>query len=84
MDVVQKVADGNTVVARRCCSGTHLGVWRGHAPTVRHFERIDEVYFFSFLNGKVSGGWGIDDNSPPARPIAPVSVLYSFGYETSH
>ena len=56
------VADGETVVARLCCSGTHLGAWRGHAPTGRRFERVDEVYFFSFQDGRIGGGWGIEDN----------------------
>ncbi|MCQ6271036.1 ester cyclase [Pseudarthrobacter sp. R1] len=52
MDVVHVVADGDTVVARLRCSGTHLGVCRGHAPTDKRFERVDEVYFFTFLNGQ--------------------------------
>lgn len=62
MDVVHMVADGDTVVARLRCSGTHLGAWRGHAPTGKRFERVDEVYFFSFLDGLISGSWGIEDN----------------------
>ncbi len=62
MDIVQMVADDDTVVARLRCSGTHLGVWRGHAPTGKRFERVDEVYFFSFLDGLISGSWGIEDN----------------------
>ena len=62
MDVVHLVADGDTVVARLRCSGTHLGAWRGHAPTGKRFERVDEVYFFMFLNGQVNDSWGIEDN----------------------
>ncbi|WP_370590747.1 ester cyclase [Pseudarthrobacter sp. BIM B-2242] len=39
-DVVQTAAEGDTVVARLRCSGTHLGVWRGHAPPGRRFECV--------------------------------------------
>ena len=38
MELVELVADGDTVVARFACSATHLGDWRGHAPTGRRFE----------------------------------------------
>ncbi|TNB67708.1 ester cyclase [Arthrobacter sp. BB-1] len=62
MDIVQMVGDGDTVVARLRCSGTHLGAWRGHPPTGRRFERVDEVYFFTFRHGLIDGGWGIEDN----------------------
>ncbi len=51
MEIVQLVAEGDTVVARFRCSGTHLGEWRGHAPTGRRFECIDEVYFFRSAKG---------------------------------
>ncbi len=50
------------VVARLRCSGTHRGVCRGHSPTGRRFERVDEVYFFTFQDGLIDGGWGIEDN----------------------
>jgi predicted ester cyclase len=48
MELLELVADGNTVVGRFACSATHLGEWRGHSPTGRRFERVDEVYFFTF------------------------------------
>ena len=48
MEIVELVAEDDTVVARFRCSGTHLGEWRGHTPTGRRFERVDEVYFFRF------------------------------------
>lgn len=62
MDIVRMISDGDTVVARLRCSGTHLGVWRGHAPTGKRFERVDEVYFFTFRNGLIASSWGIEDN----------------------
>lgn len=60
MEIVQLVADGDTVAARFTCSGTHLGRWRGHEPTGRHF-RVDEVYFFEFTDGRISKAWGLED-----------------------
>lgn len=62
MDVVQLVSEGDTVAARLRCSGTHSGPWRGHSPTGKRFERVDEVYFFTFRDGLIDGGWGIEDN----------------------
>lgn len=51
-----------TVAARFLCSGTHLGKWRGHAPTGRRF-RVDEVYFFQFTDGRIAGAWGMEDTA---------------------
>ncbi len=61
MELVELVADGNTVVGRFVCSATHLGEWRGHAPTGRRFERVDEVYFFTFEGDRIGAVWGIED-----------------------
>ena len=61
MDVVELVAEGETVVGRFACSATHLGAWRGHAPTGRRFEAVDEVYFFTFEGDRIAGLWGIED-----------------------
>jgi predicted ester cyclase len=61
MELLELVAEGETLVARFQCSATHLGDWRGHAPTGRRFERVDEVYFFRFEGERVSSIWGIED-----------------------
>ncbi len=61
MAVVELIAEGDTVVGRFRCSGTHLGPWRGHAPTGRRFERIDEVYIFQFSGGSIARAWGLED-----------------------
>lgn len=62
MEIVELVAEGDTVVGRFRCSGTHLGEWLGHRPTGRRFERIDEVYFFRFdANGRIARAWGLED-----------------------
>lgn len=69
MEVVTLVAEGDTVVGRFRCSATHLGEWRGHAPTGRRFERIDEVSFFTLSNGRISRAWGVEDNEARARQL---------------
>jgi predicted ester cyclase len=69
MNIVQLVSEGDTVVARLRCSGTHLGVWRGYSPTGKRFERVDEVYFFTFRDGVIDGGWGIEDNLTRFRQL---------------
>jgi predicted ester cyclase len=61
MDVVELVADGDTVVGRFECSATHLGEWRGNAPTGRRFEKVDEVYFFAFSGDRIASVWGLED-----------------------
>ena len=61
MEIVDLIAEGDTVVGRFTCSGTHLGDWLGHAPTGRRFEAIDEVSFFRFREGRVVHAWGIED-----------------------
>jgi predicted ester cyclase len=61
MDTVGLVAEGDEVVGRFACSGTHLGEWRGHAPTGRRFEAVDEVYFFRLSGGRIAHMWGLED-----------------------
>ena len=46
MQVVDLIAEGDRVVGRLLCSGTHKGRWRGYAPTGSGFERVDEVHIF--------------------------------------
>jgi predicted ester cyclase len=69
MEIVQLVAEGDTVVARLRCSGTHLGRWRGHEPTGRRFERIDEVYFFEVGDGRIARAWGLEDTLRRSRQL---------------
>jgi predicted ester cyclase len=61
MELIKLVAEGKTVVGRFACSATHLGEWRGHPPTGRRFERVDEVYFFTFEGDRIAAVWGIED-----------------------
>jgi predicted ester cyclase len=68
MEVVRMVAEGATVAAWFLCSGTHLGVWRGHEPTGRRF-RVDEVYFFEFAGGRIARARGVEDTFKRLRQL---------------
>jgi predicted ester cyclase len=61
MTVIDLIAEGDTVVGHFTCSATHTGEWRGHAPTGRRFEAVDEVYIFRFQEGRIVHAWGIED-----------------------
>lgn len=61
MEIVELVAEGNTVVGRFRCSGTHLGEWLGHPPTGRRFTRIDEVGIFRIEDGRITRAWSLED-----------------------
>jgi predicted ester cyclase len=62
MEVVDLIAEGDTVVGRFTCSGTHLREWLGHAPTGRRFEAIDEISIYRFRDGRIVKSWGLEDN----------------------
>lgn len=69
MRIVDLIAEGEKVVTRFACSGTHLGEWRGSPPTGRRFEDIDEVYIFTVRDGKVIGTWGVEDTLTRLRQL---------------
>ena len=62
MEIIDLIAEGDKVVGRFTCSGTHLGEWLGHAPTGRRFEAVDEVSIFRFEGSRIVEAWGIEDN----------------------
>jgi predicted ester cyclase len=69
MEVVELVGEGDTVVGRFTCSGTHTGTWLGHPPTSRRFHRVPEVYFFGFAHGRISRAWGLEDTQRRLRQL---------------
>jgi steroid delta-isomerase-like uncharacterized protein len=50
------IADGETVVARWSCRGTHKGNLNGIAPTGKHVQ-ITGISIAHFTNGKMSEGF---------------------------
>ncbi len=69
MRIVTLVSEGDTVVARFSCSGTHTGEWRGHPPTGRRFSDVAEAYFFDFEHGRIVGAWGLEDTAVRMRQL---------------
>lgn len=69
MDLLELVAEGDRVAARFACSATHSGDWRGHPPTGRRFEGVDEVYLFTFAGDRISAVWGLEDTLERFRQL---------------
>jgi predicted ester cyclase len=69
MEIVELIAEGDKVVGRFLCSGTHKGEWRGHRATGRRFERIDEVYIFEIHAARIIDAWGIEDTAERMKQL---------------
>jgi predicted ester cyclase len=69
MRIVKLVAEGDAVVGRFACSGTHVGTWLGHPPTGRRFEDVAEVYFFRVVEGRIVRAWGLEDTHERLRQL---------------
>ena len=69
MTVVDLVAEGDKVAARFTCSATQQGEWQGQPATGGRFERVDEAYFFSFKDGRITRAWGLEDNLDRMRQL---------------
>ena len=71
-EIVELVAEENTVVGRFRCSGTHQGEFLGEPPTGRRME-VDEVFFLRVENGKFVYFWGLEDSLSRMRQLGLVS-----------
>jgi predicted ester cyclase len=69
MRIVELVAEGETVVGRFACSGTHTGRWLGQPPTGRRFTNVAEVYFFRVVDGRIVRAWGLEDTVDRSRQL---------------
>jgi predicted ester cyclase len=67
-EIVDVLAEGDKVVGRLKCSGTHRGELRGIPPTGRRQE-VDEVYFLRVEDGKFVEFWGLEDNFTRMRQL---------------
>ena len=77
-EIVELVAEGDTVVGRFRCSGTHLGEFLGEAPTGRRME-VEEVFFLRVEDGKFVDFWGLEDSLGRMRQLG----LIPMGARTS-
>jgi predicted ester cyclase len=69
MRIVELIAEGETVVGRFACSGTHTGAWLGHPATGRRFSNVAEVYFFRVVDGRIVRAWGLEDTADRLRQL---------------
>jgi predicted ester cyclase len=58
-EIVELVAEGNTVAGRFRCSGTHLGEFLGKAPTGERMD-VEEVFFLRVEEGKFVDFWALE------------------------
>lgn len=69
MRIVELLAEGEHVVGRFACSGTHTGAWLGYPATGRRFSRVAEVYFFRVVDGRIVRAWGLEDTMERLRQL---------------
>jgi predicted ester cyclase len=70
MEVIEVIAEDDKVMGYFKCSGTHEGEWRGHPPSGRRFEAIDEVYVFRVKDGKLAAPIAVvEDNLTRLRQL---------------
>ena len=67
-EVVQLVAEGDTVAGRFRCSGTHLGEFLGEAPTGKRMD-VQEVFFLRSEGGRFVDFWGLEDSLGRMRQL---------------
>ena len=67
-EIVQLVAEGDTVAGRFRCSGTHLGEFLGEAPTGKRME-VEEVFFLRVEEGKFVDFWALEDSLNRMRQL---------------
>lgn len=69
MEIVDLIAEGDTVVAYFRCSGTHEGAWLGYPATGKRFEGVDEIYIFRVQEGKLVAAAEVEDNLARLRQL---------------
>jgi C-1 hydroxylase len=55
------IAEGDKVWIRVTITGTHIGEFRGLAPTGKKFTER-QVWIYRIVKGKILEGWDVDDN----------------------
>ena len=73
-EVVELVAEGDTVAGRFKCSGTHWGEFLGEAPTGKRME-VEEVFFLRTEDGEFVDFWALEDSLGRMRQLGLLGVL---------
>jgi predicted ester cyclase len=69
MEIIELIAENDTVVGRFTCSATHTGTWRGHPPTGRRFKDVDEVGIYHLADGRIVRAWTLEDTTARMRQL---------------
>lgn len=67
-EIVELVAEGDTVAGRFRCSGTHLGEFLGERPTGRRMK-VEEVFLLRAEDGKFVDFWALEDSMGRMRQL---------------
>jgi predicted ester cyclase len=67
-EIVELVAEGNTVAGRFKCSGTHGGEFLDEAPTGKRME-VEEVFFLRVEDGKFVAFWALEGSLGRMRQL---------------
>ena len=67
-EIVELVAEGDTVAGRFRCSGTHRGEFLGEAPTGRRMD-VEEVFFLKVKDGRFVDFWSLEDSLGRMRQL---------------
>jgi predicted ester cyclase len=67
-EIVELVAEGDTVAGRFRCSGTHLGEFLGKAPTGKRME-VEEVFFLRVEGSRFVDFWALEDSLGRLRQL---------------
>ncbi|GGW70381.1 hypothetical protein GCM10010503_54500 [Streptomyces lucensis JCM 4490] len=65
------IAEGDRVVSRNTVTGTHLGEYRGIAPTGASVT-YDEIFVFRLAGGRIAEIWGVVDVHAQLRQLGVV------------
>ncbi|MFD9947362.1 ester cyclase [Nonomuraea sp. NPDC059023] len=65
------VADGDKIVYRNTVTGTHLGEYRGVAPT-GNAVTYQEIFIVRFADGLIAEIWGVTDVHAQLRQIGAI------------
>jgi predicted ester cyclase len=69
MEIVELIAEGDTVVGRFTCTATHTGVWLDHPPSGHRFDRVDEVGIYRLRHARITCAWTLEDNLSRLRQL---------------
>ena len=62
MEIIELIAEGDTVAGHFTCTATHAATWLGHPPTGRRVERVHEISIYQLQQGKITRTWTLEDN----------------------